>query len=63
VDAGLVVNGKRAKTKGAEKKKGELGKNIKKRKGSFLYILKGIGNSSAKAERERLLIGGRFARD
>jgi hypothetical protein len=63
VDAGLVVNGKRAKTKGAEKKKGEPGKNMKKREGSFLHILKGIGNGSAKAERERLLIGGRFARD
>ena len=46
-----------------EKKKGELGKNIKKKEGSFLHILKGIGNSSAKAERERLLIGGQFAQD
>jgi hypothetical protein len=36
---------------------------MKKREGSFLYILKSIGNSSAKAERERLLIGGQFARD
>ena len=60
MDAGLVINRKRAKTKGVKKKKGELRKNIKKRKGSFLYILKGIGNGSTKVERERLLISGRF---
>ena len=66
-DAGLVVNGKRVKTKGAEKKKGGLGKKTEKREGSFFDVLKGIGNGSGslggKAERERLLIGGLFTRD
>lgn len=56
MDARLVVNRKRAKTKGIEKKKRELRKNIKKKKGSFLYIFKGIGNGSTKVKRERLLI-------
>ena len=64
MDARLVINRKRVKTKGVEKKKGGLGKKTEKREGSFFDVLKGIGNSSSslggKAERERLLISGLY---
>ena len=66
-DAGLVVNRKRVKTKGVEKKKGGPGKKTEKREGSFFDVLKGIGNGSSslggKPERERLLISGLFTQD
>jgi len=66
-NARLVINRKRVKTKGAEKKKGGLRKKTEKKKGSFFDVLKGIGNSSSslggKAKRERLLINRLFTRD